>query len=203
MRYILFLTLICLAANCGSGLEMVTEKAEDGTIQEQYTINSKTSEKEGLYKSFDRNGDLIEESAYKAGQLDGERRIYYEDGSVQSIETFVAGQHDGRYLSFHENGKVALQGDYVMGAMEGEWKAYYTNGQMKEVVEFRANNENGSFTEYYENGQLKAEGTYLNGDKEDGLLKLYDEEGVLKRKMNCKSGVCKTIWERSADTQKE
>ena len=203
MRSFIFLILICLTVNCGSGLEMVTNKSTSGKIKEQYTINPKTKEKEGLYKSFDSEGAIIEEATYKANLLNGERRIYYENGNVQSLETFVAGEHQGRYLSFYDSGKIELQGDYLDGKMEGEWKAYYPNGQLKEIVQFRINNENGAFIEYYEHGKLKAECNYLDGDNEDGLLKLYDEKGELERKMKCEKGVCRTIWSKTPSTEEE
>lgn len=64
---------------------------------------------------------------------------------------------------------------------------------MEEVM-FADNEENGPFTEYHKNGSLKAEGNYLNGDNEHGLLKLYNEEGELVRKMQCDSGICQTTW---------
>ncbi|MEM1326845.1 MAG: toxin-antitoxin system YwqK family antitoxin [Bacteroidota bacterium] len=193
-RFICLLAVIFLAAECSSNLEMVEEKNDEGVMTAQYTVNTKTEQKEGMYKSYDTNGQLIEEATYQNNQLNGERKVYYEDGSVQTIETYVADQHNGRFLSFFDNGKVELQGDYVNGIMEGEWKSYYSNGQLKEIVPFENNNENGAFIEYHENGNLKAEGTYLNGDNEDGELKLYDETGELERIMQCKMGVCKTVW---------
>lgn len=192
--WIYLIPFIVLAAECGSSLEMVENTDEAGVLKEQYTINPKSQEKEGMYKSFDDDGKLIEEATYANGELHGERRLYYADGSVQSIETFEYGQHNGRFLNFHENGKVQLQGKYLNGNMEGEWRGYYDNGQLKEIVPFINNNENGAFIEYHPNGNLKAEGNYLNGDNEDGELKLYDESGELERIMQCNNGVCKTTW---------
>lgn len=80
--------------------------------------------------------------------------------------------------------------------MDSIWVRYYETGQIKEEVTFRDNDENGPFTEYYANGNLKAEGFFKDGDNEHGLLKLYDEEGVLVKTMDCKNGICKTIWKK-------
>ncbi|MEM8525578.1 MAG: toxin-antitoxin system YwqK family antitoxin [Bacteroidota bacterium] len=194
MRITLFaIFTLSLAANCG-GLELVVEKNEEGVIIEEYTVKPKSQEREGLYKSFDSNGRLIEEATYLNGKLNGERRVYYESGEVESIETYEADTYQGRFLSFYENGKVQLQGDYVNNNMEGEWKGYYKNGRLKEVVQFERNNENGPFIEYHDNGNLKAKGNYLNGDNEHGALELYDESGSLERKMECENGHCRTTW---------
>ena len=35
---------------------------------------------------------------------------------------------------------------------------------------------------------------YLDGDNEHGELKLFDEQGVLTKKMNCDKGICRTSW---------
>jgi antitoxin component YwqK of YwqJK toxin-antitoxin module len=201
IRVIILLALIGLAAECGSNLQLVEDKDEEGKVTAQYTIDPKTEQKEGMYKSYDTGGKIIEEAVYKKDQLDGERKVYYEDGSVQSIETFVADEHNGRFLSFYDNGKVELQGDFIDGKMEGEWRSYYRNGQLKEIVPFVNNNENGAFIEYHQNGKLKAEGTYLDGDNENGELKLYDENGQLERIMQCNKGVCKTTWTSEADSE--
>jgi antitoxin component YwqK of YwqJK toxin-antitoxin module len=104
------------------------------------------------------------------------------------------GAFQGAWKTFHENGQLKLEGEYIDNKMEGLWKGYYDNGGLKEEVHFKGNEENGAFIEYYKNGKLKAEGAYLGGDNENGLLKLYDETGELIKKMDCKKGVCRTIW---------
>ncbi|MCB9272045.1 MAG: hypothetical protein H6561_21145 [Lewinellaceae bacterium] len=83
--------------------------------------------------------------------------------------------------------------------MSGVWKRYYQGGQLMEEVAFSGNKENGPFKEYYENGNIKAEGSYLNGPKEDGELKLYDEQGTLVKKMECSDGVCHTTWQAESN----
>ncbi|MEM9991980.1 MAG: hypothetical protein AAF738_09455, partial [Bacteroidota bacterium] len=138
-------------------------------------------------------------SSYLADTLQGERKLYYADGGVHYLERYKDGQYHGKYEAFHPNGQLALVGNYVQNMMQGEWIGYYENGQMKERVQFEDNLENGAFTEWYENGNRKATGTYSGGDKEHGELFLYDETGILTRKMNCEHGRCATTWKRPAE----
>ena len=63
-----------------------------------------------------------------------------------------------------------------------------------EQVTFVNNTENGPFQEFYPSGQVKVEGEYLNGDNEHGVLKFYNEDGVLTKTMDCNQGMCKTTW---------
>ena len=79
--------------------------------------------------------------------------------------------------------------------MQGLIKSYYPEGPLKEEVTMVDNEENGPFTEYYKDGTKEWEGTYLNGDNEFGLLKHYNDKGVLIKKMMCDSlAICSTIW---------
>jgi len=168
---------------------------EELRTREHFTTIKGTEIKEGPYEKKDLNGQLIETSNYKNGELDGEQKLY-EKGHLYSIAHYKNGQIDGEYQSFYENGEVYVSGLYENGVMNGKWKTYYETGQLKEIVYFEDNEENGPFVEFHSNGNLKAEGEYLNGDNEHGLLLLYDPNGILIQKMNCDRGVCRTIWKK-------
>ena len=191
MKYMLFFLSALILSNCSG--ELVQQKNDQGQVIEEYTVN-KDGLKDGIYKAYDDQGNLMEESQYKDGVLHGERKIF-DKGVLYSIETRVKDEYEGPYKSYYENGQINMEGDYSDGAMNGPWKRYYPSGQLMEIVELVNNNENGPFVEYYENGNLKAEGNYKDGDNEHGLLKLYSEDGQLVKKMDCKEGICRTIWE--------
>ncbi len=188
------LILWCLFAlvACNNHLRKV-EESVDG-VTEKYTINKKTGLKEGVFLRMEGNLKL-EEAEYKDGKLNGIRKIFDDQGTVLIQETYVNDEFHGPYYQYHPNGQVQLEFHYENSVLRGEQKQYYDNGQLMEIVMFENNKENGPFTEYYENGNLKAEGHYLDGDNEHGLLKLYNEEGKLVKKMECDRGRCKTIWE--------
>lgn len=173
---------------------MVEVLNEEGLLQERYQRLKKDGAKTGPYQKFDEDGQLVEEGEYKEGIVHNKRTVYYHPDQVKFVETYKSGVFQGSYNYFYENGQLEVEGRYIDGVMSGNWKRYYTNGQLMEVVKFEENEENGPFVEYHENGKLKAEGKYKNGDNEDGLLKLYNESGELYKKMECDSGICKTIW---------
>lgn len=194
----IFLSVLFLAANCEDELEWV-EKREGGILIERYQLKS-DSILHGLYEIYYPSGELFERAHYKDGLLHGEKKFFFPDGQVQSIEHHENGEYHGTYMLFDSTGQVLQEATYERDKTVGLLKNYYPNGQVKEQVHFENGIESGPFKEYYPNGYLKAEGTYKDGDFEHGLLKLYDEQGVLKRKMNCETGVCRTIWRR--DDQK-
>ena len=202
MNKAIFLFFVLFVIGC-SNTETIEVKNENGVVVEVYTRNKKDFAKEGIYKTFDEEGKLTEEAFYKNDTLNGLRKIFFENGNVAAEEIYANGLFEGVYKGYYQDGKPELEGNYVKNEMVGVWKRFYPTGQLMEEVMFSSNNENGPFVEYYENGNLKAEGNYKNGDSEDGELKLYDEMGVLERKMNCTAGRCVTTWRSEALIEKE
>ena len=127
--------------------------------------------------------------------------MYHANGDTLLVETYANGAFEGAYRQYYENGILQLQGQFVNNMATGEWRQYYDSGELMEIVTFAENAENGPFSEYFPNGNLKAEGAYLNGDNEHGELKLYNEQGVLVRKMDCDEGVCRTVWSAEKTVQ--
>ena len=157
-----------------------------------------TSRPDGVYEDKNANGIVTERGEIRNGVQDGKRYTYFADGKPRTEENFVNGSYEGTFKEFHQNGKLFQEGHYSHNAMNGIWKTYYDTGELKEEVTMVANNENGPFKEYHKNGKIKYEGTYKDGDHEDGEMKVYNEEGELIKKLDCKMGECNTIWVKKA-----
>lgn len=183
--------------SCGRRLDEVVVKNDNGTVIEKYYVNQ-DSIRFGTYTSYDDEGVKFEESHYKKGLLHGDRKIFYPNGEVEILEHYENGQIEGNYQTFYENGQINLDANYIDGKMEGVVKRYFDSGELMEEVTFVGNEENGPFKEYYKNGKIKWEGQYKDGDNEFGLIKSYDEEGNLVKKMECGKYqgeyICQTVW---------
>lgn len=194
LHFIAILFLLYLSA-C-SNFEQVESKDENGKLIELYQVNKTTKKKEGPYSAFYPSGQKLEESTYLNDSLIGERKLYYENGKLESITTHANGMFEGNYQKFNEQGALTNEGKYVNNEMAGIWKKWYDTGELMEEVLFQANLENGPFKEYHKNGKIKTEGTYLNGDNEQGELKIYDENGELVKRMYCEYGNCAEAWSK-------
>lgn len=189
-----FLTLTALMTICLSGCtELKTVETSNGNMTDRYTVD-KEGRRHGEFRRYFGKDTLAELSNYVHGQLHGIRTIYNKLGKPEITENYVHDILEGHYTVFYESGDIKIEGDYIDGAMQGIWKRYYANGQILEAVTYTDNLENGPFTEYHENGKLRAKGQYLGGDFEQDSLFLYDENGILERKMLCDQGVCRTLW---------
>ena len=198
-KYFFFSIIFFWALSCNLNIEEVVNQNDEGIITERYHVNKKTGLKQGEFISYYPDGKVFETSVYREDLLHGERSIFYENGQVMQKEMLVNGEYIGQFKKFFEDGTLKVEGIYVENYMDGPWKVYYSNGQLKEEVTFLKNIENGPFIEYHENGKLKAEGTYMNGDFEHGELKLYNENGVLEKIMDCDKGICHTRWKKEDD----
>ncbi len=189
------LVFVAFLSACEEPLDEVEIFSQNDKLLERFYLRKKDHLRQGPYVLYDSTGTvLLEEAWYEKGQYHGLRRLYYPTGELQIEEHHQHGLFHGPYKSYYKNGQLELEGEYVNNEMTGPWRRYYPSGQLMEIVQFEKNEENGPFVEYYENGQLKAKGNYLGGDKEHGLLLLYDSTGALMRKMNCVRGLCKTFW---------
>lgn len=196
MRKSIFIITLLLSGliACSDGVKKAQIYDEENKLVAEYFYHG-DSVKHGLFKSFDQEGKVFEESSYVEGQLDGIRKIFYPNGNVEIEENYVLGQLQGDYKTFYTGGQQNLIAQFQGGVMQGLSKRFYESGGIMEEVNIENNEENGPFKEYYENGQVKWEGNYLNGNNEFGLLINYNESGDIIKKMQCDSNaVCQTIW---------
>ena len=56
----------------------------------------------------------------------------YEDGYLQSIQTFVNGKLNGPFVSYYENGKIESKGTLNDGSFVGEYEEYNSQGTLME-----------------------------------------------------------------------
>jgi antitoxin component YwqK of YwqJK toxin-antitoxin module len=183
---------------CQSPVETVEATDEQGQ-RIRYQRQKSNFAKEGLYERFFPNGAVAESAIYHQDSLDGARKIFYENGQLESSTPMVRGTFEGKYQKFRPDGSLEIEQTYVHGALEGYSIRYYPNGQIEEKVMLKDSEENGPFTEYYPNGKLKAAGTYQyveDSAVEQGELREYDSTGTLIRIADCDNGVCRTRWKK-------
>lgn len=193
--------LVAFQTFCTQNPIETTEARNDRGQLERWQRRKDNFAKEGLYQRFSPEGKLLEEAHYVADSLEGERKYFFPNGTIESIERYQKGQIHGKYQTFYENGQLKIEQEFLNGALSGLSLRYYPNGTIQEKVTLKDNVENGPFSEYHENGNLKTEGIYApNEDGDEGLeqgeLKEYDSTGQVVRIADCKDGMCLTRWKK-------
>ena len=154
-------------------------------VQHEYYPNGKVrreasfrdGRREGVWRDFDENGNVIKSQTYKKGVLvgegivdtDGKRRgeykEFYPDSTVRAEGLFVDGLRSGEWKFYYHNGKLQEVGTYKEGTPEGVWTWYHDNGQKQIEEQFYKGQHNGPYKEYDAKGNLIVNGTYFDGMK--------------------------------------
>ncbi len=194
MKSLIPIAILSLVILSCESPQVVVNTTGDGIKTEEYIVNNE-GQKHGEYKRFFSDGSLEEVAHYQMDKLSGKRTIYHNNGKPEIEEHYIDDVIHGEYTVFYKNGKPEISGSYTDGIMQGLLTRYYETGEIMEEVTMENNQEHGPFKEYYANGKVQWEGNYMRGENEVGLLKQYNEQGDLIKKMLCDSlSVCQTIW---------
>ena len=146
-------------------------------------------------------------SLYRAGERDGMERIYDTSGQRLEVETpWLNGVIQGVRRSFHPDGSVQTVTPFVDGVIEGESRTFDPEGNLLRIAPFRAGRRHGDSIDYwpegddqvqriipYRDGQVHgvAKAFYLDGTKRwvrpfhenslHGVERHFDGEGVEMR----------------------
>jgi antitoxin component YwqK of YwqJK toxin-antitoxin module len=132
--------------------------------------NYKKFYRDGLHKSYYKNGTLELEATYHLDKPYGEWKEYYDNGNLKVTGAYE--KYDGMFSSKNKSQKKI-----------GVWKEYYKNGNLKTKGSYaydmiRQNERDGIWQFYYSNGKLEKTGLFKEGNAV-GEWKNYNEDGVL------------------------
>jgi len=166
---------------------VTTSKFSEGVIQEDVAELKKLEVRKDYYP----DGKIKISATYnEEGKLEGVRREYAEDGSIERSYIFKngiligegivteKGERDGFWKEYYDSGVLRGEGRYDKDIREGPWKYYHENGQPEQLGEYRKGLPEGEWTWYYDEGQLLREEYYFNGFQ-DGVMTEYDKDGEI------------------------
>ena len=81
------------------------------------------------------NGTPTESSFYQNGELHGEQKIFSEKGVLLKLFTYRNGELHGPSRVYNGKGELLIEGEYRNDKHFGIWK-YYENGNLKEKKNF-------------------------------------------------------------------
>jgi len=169
----------------------------------------------GVKSLWNPEGDLLEESHYDHGKLEGryflvkpdgkELIFHYKDnlpeglhlvyypphqffGKVKALEAhFEKGKLEGEVAEYNEAGTKIASTPYRQGNKEGVASVFGDDGKLRISAEFKNDDQNGMAYEYFPSGKLFRQVLYANNFKE-GEEKTYYENGQLAAFSNYKNG---------------
>ena len=125
-----------------------------------------------------RTGRVLEEAFYKDGRLDGERRLYGDDGTLLRSETHARGVLDGMVREFAPDGTKRLEAEYRSGKLEGRTRRFNEKGVLVEETTYLAGVRQGPFALFFEEtGEPAVFGNYMN-DSFEGRVTTVRPDGT-------------------------
>ncbi|MFZ4785681.1 MAG: hypothetical protein ACOYLH_09395 [Flavobacteriales bacterium] len=182
----------------------------DGNIQEFYTdgkpFNSHShfdGMREGEYKEYALNGNLIEEGQYFNDEMTGTWKYYAAiDGKLMRTVEMKNDSRNGKYTIYYKSGAVCEERNYLNDQRDGDIKMYAPDGSLmiemhyidgvllsytylgsngKLVADKIVENDNGTITAYYQNGKKSIEFGLKNGDFEGDYTVYLPSGKILKQ----------------------
>ena len=190
MKQITFsiLLLLCISSSCYSKKNKIKTYYPDGILKSVEII--KDSLIIGEKKQYYSNGQLMSIENYnKEGKPCGEWKQYYKNGQLKEIGLYVDSLKVAEWLFFDENGKLSGAHYFNSQWRPGGWN--YDQLVFTERCKLRGRN--WKLKMYYPNGQLQSKGKYKNGYRE-GKWKYYYSDGKLKEKGNYKQWKKEGTW---------
>lgn len=109
-------------------------------------------------------------------------KMYSEDSTLISSNTYLNGVRNGISIQYYKNGKPMLETNYLEGEQHGTAKKYYKSGKIYRETPYHNGLIDGVVKKYYDGGELMSESPFKNGYQIFGL-KEYTETGQeIKRK---------------------
>ena len=93
---------------------------------------------EGHYKEYFQSQDNNKSQLqviynYVNGEKNGPYKLYYEDGQLLEISNCFNNKVNGEFKKYHKNGKLWIDTQYIDDKRYGEYKSYHSNGKIREI----------------------------------------------------------------------
>jgi len=181
---------------------------DSGNIKQEG--NYLDDQKDGYFKDYTENGDLLKISKYVMDELqpDAEeiaklqvRNEYYPDGKLKNSAMFRNETPEGMRREYkpdgsleksvmYHNGLITGEGNMLDdGNKDGRWKEFFNDGSLKAEGNYEDGKPSGDWKYYHLNGKTEQIGKFNKQGKPEGKWKWYYEDGKLLREENYRNGL--------------
>jgi hypothetical protein len=125
--------------------------------------------KDGVNKTFRKNGKLLAEITMKGGKRNGVAKNYFPNGNVSLEMNYEEGKREGKSVRFYEDGKIYSESFYKNDKLSGERKRYRDDGKLMSVAKFENDNPCQGLIEFRLDGTKKTDFPSIRFDPVDDL----------------------------------
>jgi antitoxin component YwqK of YwqJK toxin-antitoxin module len=161
------------------------KKEREESYSEENSITAYSVEvikKAGVYDTdngkktdYYEDGQIKTEYYLTNGRINGQLKVYQENGNLQKVGTYLNGKENGKFIEYDEEGIKTAEYPMVNGEVNGVLTIYKDGLKSQEITKQNGIN-NGKFVAYYysDKGKLnsKVVGQFLD-EKKNGLWQTF------------------------------
>ncbi|MDO5104647.1 toxin-antitoxin system YwqK family antitoxin [Capnocytophaga sp.] len=151
-----------------------------------YEVHFAKGRMHGKYKRFSSKGDLLEESSYNNGELDGKKAVYnqFDPKNLERLMHYKKGKPDGKWQEFNSKGKLLREDNFTNGKLNGEQKKFDSDGNLRLLETYKDDVKHGKFwgKMVSNRGDYQYTRFYKDGEP-SGKWKEVNENGTLKKEV--------------------
>lgn len=139
-------------------------------------VTFKNGIRQGLMKTYNPNGTLLQTFWYEKGLRSDTACMYYEDGKIFRKTPYLRDSMNGTQIQYYKTGKVKAKLSYVIGLRTPYLEEFSRDGQKvtgyPDLI-IKTNDsyiQNGTYNIYLELTDKKAKVVYYRGEFIDGLF---------------------------------
>lgn len=181
---------------------------EQGGLKSEVTY--KDDKKNGYFKEYAENGDLLKISKYMDDLVQPEaeeiqklevQNEYYPDGKIRISAMFRKGIPEGIKREYSADGNVEKAYLYKNGLIIGEgivkedgnrnryWKDFYPDGSLRAEGNYDNGKQTGEWKYYHADGRVEQTGKFSKQGKYEGTWKWYFDNSRLLKEENYRNGL--------------
>ena len=165
---------------------------DNGYIESQGKM-SRLGFEDSTWRFYDSYGNLARKEDYRNGKLEGQGRVFYDNGALKIEANLSAGQLQGMERHYYRNGHLKAEYPYDNDKREGTCMEFHFDGGPKSIMNYEAGKREGLFASYYTNGQEKRT-VYYKNDLAEGPVRAFNMQGTLMFEGNFNNGLPTGIW---------
>ena len=131
------------------------------------------------------NGKPQSVFVFKDGNIEGDIKIYNQNGQLEESYFISNNEIEGKYDSYYYEGPLKSTYHYKDGLLQGPFTVYHTNGKVSQKGFFNEDTKYGTVYYYSLNGNIMSTETYVDGNIEK--IAHYDTNEKLITELNLAS----------------
>lgn len=122
----------------------------------------KSSERVGVWRNWDDNGNLKKVENFTDNELDGTQLLLFSDGKVEVEAFYKSGLRDSLMTIYYPNGQIKTRLEFKNGNFvhNNPHREFHPNGKISGIGNLEEGRKIGKWTYFYENGMKESEGDY-------------------------------------------